>query len=231
MNKKILIVAVVILVLGGIGAGFYFWQLKDKKIISQQNSINLDDPNQVFNIAAPADFDANKKQRLEEKIAAAKDLYQNKKDDTWTWIVIGNMYEFVHDYDRAILAYERTLSINSSEMISLTNLGYIYEHQKNDYRKAEEYYRKAVTIYAQIVDNYLNLARLYEYKMSRLDDAEKVYLDGLKNTENNAELMVNLINFYQRQKRTNKAAEYAGQLLKLYPANQLYQNDFGALIK
>lgn len=219
-----------ILILGGIGVGYHFWSLKDKKIATQQNSVNLDDPNQVFNVVAPADFDENKKQRLEEKIAAAKDLYANKRNDTWTWVVIGNMYEFAHDYDRAILAYEKTLSINSSEMISLSNLGYIYEHQKSDFQKAEEYYKKVVAIYSQIVDNYLNLAKLYEFRMNQPDEAEKVYLLGLENTNNNSDLLVATIYFYQRMNKTDKIAEYAGKLLELYPKNELYQNDFGPLI-
>ena len=81
------------------------------------------------------------------------------------------------------------------------------------------------------VDNYFNLARLYEYRMSRVDDAEKVYVDGLKNTENNTELLVNLINFYQRHGKSVQAGEYAKLLLEANPDNELYKKDFSGLIK
>ncbi len=225
MNKKFLLVVFIILILTVVGVYFF------RKTTAGRNKINLDDPNQVFNITAPSDFDEYKKQRLEEKITAAKDLYAAKKDDTWTWIVIGNMYEFARDFDRAILAYEKTASLNQSEYISITNLAYIYENEKNDYAKAEEYYKKVVELNGANPIQHINLARLYEFKMNKLDEAEKVYMNGLEMTNNNPDLLVAAIRFYQRADNAEKISEYVGKLLQLYPDNPTYQQDFASLLK
>ena len=90
------------------------------------------------------------------------------------------MYEFAHDYDRAIGAYEKGANLNSAEYISRMNLAYLYENQKKDYVKAEEYYKKVIELNGTNPEQYINLARLYEFKTSQPAEAEKVYLNGLE---------------------------------------------------
>lgn len=210
-------------------AAIVTWLLLTNK--SGSPKISLENPDQLFNVIAPDDFDANRLERLGEKIAAAKTLYADKPGDTWTWITIGNMYEFVHDYDRAIGAYEKAANLNEAEYISRMNLAYIYQNQKKDYVKAEGYYKKVVELNSANPENYLNLAQLYEFKMNQPDEAEKVYLAGLEKVRGSSDLLVAIISFYQRADNMEKAAEYARQLLKLYPDNELYKKDFGALAK
>lgn len=237
MKKKFILVLVAVNLL--IIAGLVYWQVGKNqgsilgmfKIGQKTTTINWDNPDEVFNIRIPDDFDANKSERLGEKIIAAKDLYATKKDETWTWIVIGNMYQFALDFDRAIGAYEKSTSLNEGEYISRTNLAYIYENEKKDYAKAEEYYKKVVELNGANPFQHINLARLYEFKMNKTEDAEKVYLAGLEITSNNPDLLVAVIRFYQRANKADKVAEYAGQLLKLYPDNELYKNDFGSLVE
>lgn len=221
MRKKFIFVVILL-----IAVGLVYWQLS-----KNQGSINWDNPDEVFNIKTPDDFDANKSERLGEKIIAAKDLYATKKDETWTWIVIGNMYQFALDFDRAIGAYEKSASLSEFEYISRTNLAYIYENEKKDYAKAEEYYKKVAELNGTNPVQHINLARLYEFKMNKIEDAEKVYLAGLELTSNNPDLLVAVIRFYQRADKADKVAEYASQLLKLYPDNELYKNDFGLLVE
>ncbi len=225
MSRKNLLILSVIIILAVIGV--VFWQV-NKKI---EGRINWDNTEEVFNIKIPSDFDSNKSERLEGKITNAKNLYNTKKDETWTWITIGNMYEFAHDYDRAIGAYQKAASLNDAEYISRMNLAYLYENQKKDYANAEEYYKKVIEIDPNNSDQYINLARLYEFKVNKPDEAEKMYLTGLEKTSNNPDLMVATIRFFERQNNAEKVKEYVGLLLKLYPDNDAYKNDFGALIK
>lgn len=240
MARKNILYSLLVVVL--VIAGTAYWQVNKRDVAilegikidsskTTQKAIDWDNMDQVFSIKAPDDFDAAKLGRLEEKITNAKNLYQIKKSETWTWVTIGNMYEFVRDYDRAIGAYEKVATINNLEYISQMNLAYIYENQKKDYTKAEGYYKKVIELNGTNPEQYINLARLYEFKMNRNDEAEKVYLDGLNKTSNNPDLFVPLIRFYERNKNTEKMNEYAEKLLKLYPDNEAYKNDFGALIK
>lgn len=215
--------AIIILVVFGI----VFWQVNKEN----EGGLALDNQEQIFNVKAPADFDLARLEKLEEKITSAKNLYNTKKDETWTWITIGNMYEFAHDYDRAIGAYEKAASMNDAEYISRMNLAYLFENQKKDYAKAEEYYKKVVELNGGNPDQYINLARLYEFKMNKSDEAEKIYTTGLEKTSNNPDLLVATIRFYQRQNNAEKISEYAGLLLKLFPDNEAYKSDFSALVK
>ena len=103
------------------GTFFYFLLFKDKtkKDIA---GIGWDNPEEVFNIQIPAGFNEYQIQRAEGKKTEARKLYNTKKEDTWTWIVIGNMYKFVEDYDRAIELKEDYADAYYSRGISRINL-------------------------------------------------------------------------------------------------------------
>lgn len=202
-----------------------------KTLVQGKKTFNLDNPDEVFTITIPDTFDDARKERLGEKINESRQLYTTKKNDTWTWITIGSMYEFVHEYDRALAAYERAASLNPGEYISRTNIAYIYENNKIDYAKAEEYYKKVLEISPNNPDSYVNLARLYEFKMSKPEEAEKIYLAGLAKTNNYSDVLVMTIRFYQNQNNTAKVSEYSKLLLKLYPDNEAYKRDFGDFAK
>ena len=225
MSRKNLLISAIVIIVAVIGV--IYWQANKKNV----EKMGLENSDQIFDIKAPADFDSARLERLEEKITNAKNLYNTKKDETWTWITIGNMYEFAHDYDRAIGAYQKSASLNESEYISRMNLAYLYENQKKDYVKAEEFYKKVVELNSGNPEQHINLARLYEFKMSKQDDAEKIYTTGLEKTSNNPDMLVATIRFFERQNHPEKVKEYAGLLLKLYPDNGAYKNDFGALVK
>jgi tetratricopeptide (TPR) repeat protein len=219
--------------------GWYWWAQSQgvsmfeaiKIIVQEKKTINLDNPDEIFTITIPDNFDDARKERLSEKISQSRVLYDTKKDDTWTWITIGSMYEFVHDYDRALAAYERAASLNPGEFISRTDIAYIYENNKINYPKAEEYYKKVLEISPNNPDSYINLARLYEFKMNKPEEAEKIYLAGLEKTNNYSDLLVMTIRFYQNRANAGKVSEYSKLLLMLYPDNPVYIQDFGAFVK
>ncbi|MBI4427403.1 MAG: tetratricopeptide repeat protein [Candidatus Magasanikbacteria bacterium] len=198
---------------------------------SDNMNVSLENQEQLFNVVAPADFDDAKKERLAGKLAEAKDLYGKDKNNNWTWVVIGNMYEFIRDYDRAIPAYEKAIEFNKSTISAVLSLADIYERQKKNYSLAAEYYQKAITIDYTKPDVYISLAKLYEFRLNQLDKSEGVYLQGLQNLEDDPDLLVGLITFYQRINDTTKAGEYTKKLLARYPDNTSFQKDFGGLIK
>lgn len=231
-KKKIIIggVLVVVLILGG----GYWWTLSQdislsdigRKITGKEKVLPIDDPSQLFLVVPPEHFNDVQKERLGDKINLSRTLYDTKKEETWTWITIGNMYEFAEDYDRAISAYAHVEELNPLEYISQINIAYIYENYKKDYKKAEEYYKKVLEMNPNSPDNYSNLARLYDLKMDRAEDAERVYLEGLTKTKNYPDLLVMLIRFYQKHANAEKVAEYSKLLLRLHPDNEVYRRDF-----
>lgn len=225
MSKKyILIFLIIILVVAG---GVYLWGQQR----STGGGINWNDPATVFNVEAPASFNDYQKDRLAEKITEAKTLYETKKDDTWTWIVIANMYKFVEDYDRAIGAYEKVLSIQPMEVISIGNLAHIYEKYKPDYEKAEYYYQRLLEISSSVPGYHIDYAKFCDNKLGNQDKAEAAYLDGLQKTDNNPDMLVATIRFYQNRNNTEKISEYSKLLLKLYTDNEVYKQEFGEFAK
>lgn len=238
MNKKRILIVIIGIVIALAGGG-YWWgrnqglSITDtvRVIVGKEKSFDVNDPGSLFEVAVPEDMNDAEKQRLGDKINLSKTLYDTKKDETWTWITIGNMYEFAEDYDRAIAAYTHASDLNASEYISRMNIAYIYENYKEEYTKAEEYYKKVIEINPNNPDNFINLARLYEFKMQKRAEAEEVYIDGLTKTKNNSDLIVTLIRFYQRQNNSAKVTEYSKLLLSLYPDNDTYRQEFADFVK
>jgi len=228
--KKNIVILIIIAILIGLGGYFLFQNVYKRSMVDSDNIIDWDNTEEIFNIDIPSDFDDTKMERLEEKIATAKQALDTDRENTWTWIVVGNMYEFVQDYDRAIAAYEQALSLQEMEVISLSNLAYIYEKYKPDFDKAEYYYKRLLESNPNIPVNYLNFAQFYDFRINDKQKAEQTYLDGLDNTENNPDVLVAIIRFYERENRLDEAKKYANLLLELYPDEPQYEVDFGYLI-
>ena len=194
--------------------------------IKKENNI-LNNSESIFSITIPEDFDEYKIERLENKIVEARKAYEENKDDNWTWIMIGDIYKFVKDYDRAILAYEKSLELQPKDIVSTLNLATIYEKYSIDYDKAEKYYNNAIQILPQSPDVYKRLAKFYWLKMNRIDDAEIIFLEGLDKTNNHSDSLTEIISFYKKTDQLEKERLYIDKLLELYPDNELFQQEYG----
>ncbi|MDO8499703.1 MAG: hypothetical protein Q7S66_03510 [bacterium] len=231
-KKSIYIIITVVVAFAALGGAWYYSQPRSNTdAIVKTANWDVNNADKIFSLQAPDDFDTFKLGILEEKKAAARNLYDTKKDDTWTWISIGNMYEYAHDYDRAILTYQYAASLNPGEYISRMNLAYIFENEKKDFATAEKYYKEVINLNYANPENYTNLARLYEFKIKNLAEAEKTYADGLVKSGNYPDLLVATIRFYQRQNNAAKVGETARLLLQLNPDNATYQEEFGLFLK
>lgn len=208
-------------------AAFWWWS-KDNSL--NNNSVDKwTDINYVFDIEIPQDFDKYQVERLNGKIEEAKIAYQEKPDDNWTWVMLGNIYEFVGDYDRALEVYYKALSITPDDITSILNIATISEEQFNDYGEAEKYYSKAIAVFPQMPDLYNRLAMLYWHKIGNLENAEKTYLQSVDQSKGHPDALLAIIDFYRRTGQEDKARPYAQQLLDNYPDNDLYQEEFGYL--
>lgn len=222
-KKKLFYLALILI----IGVGVYFiWFNKPKGHLEF-----LDQAENIFNIDIPTSFDQAQKDRLLAKIEESKKAYNEKKDDNWTWVMIGNMYLYAQDYDRAILAFNRASKIEPKDITAILNLGNIYEDYKMNYQEAEKYYSQAIVVFPSHADLYDRLAKLYWLKMDRSKDAEMIYLQGLDKVDDKARIILDLIDFYGKTNQSDKQKDYIKKLLEAYPNNELYRRDFGNLIQ
>lgn len=228
-NKRKIYLIITMVTVAILCAGWWFFSGNIIKKTPVRD--NWSDSNYIFNIKIPPDFDQYKIERLDSKIATAKQAFAEKPGDNWTWVMIGNMYEFVRDYDRALVAYHKSLAIMPEDITATLNIATINEEQFNNYGEAEKYYSKAISIFPQIPDNYDRLAKLYWRKMDRIEDTEAIYLQGLEQTKRHVDILLDLLDFYERTNQAEKMKPYAIELLRDYSDNQLYQDKFGYLIK
>lgn len=222
--KIYLLLALFLLIIGAI---FVWWRQGQ----SNQPVADWNNPDYVFNIDIPADFDEYKIARLQKKIDEARQAYTEEKENNYTWDIIGNMYEFVRDYERALVAYHKSFDKEPKDVIAILNIATIHEEYVIDYQEAEKYYSQAIMIFPQQADVYNRLALLYWHKMNKFEEAETTYLQGIEQTGNKPELIINLIRFYENTGQIDKQTAMAKKLLELYPDNEVYQNEFGSLIK
>jgi tetratricopeptide (TPR) repeat protein len=227
LKKGIKIDLLFALILVLIGIAFFWWRQNNPIA----KTMDWGNPDYVFDIQIPADFDQNKIDRLQGKITEARKAYDERVDDNYTWDIIGNMYEFVRDYDRALVVYQKSLAKQPNDVIAILNIATIYEEQKKDYKEAEKYYSQAIVLFPEMPDVYERLANLYWHKMNKLQEAETTYIQGIDQTVGKPELIVSLINFYEKTEQLEKQKASAKKLLELYPDNEVYQRDFGNLVK
>lgn len=227
MNRnKAIIVLIVILVLVAAG-GIYFLSVRDKN--DTKVGGNWDDPEYVFDIKIPEDFDEGKLERVNMKMDEARALFENRHEDSWAWITLGNLYEFVYDDDRAAVAYEKALDVSPYSITAVLNLASLYERHE-DFGQAEYYYKRAIEVNSSSPDPYDRLAKFYYQKLKDNEKAEQVYLEGLQNIPDHPDLLVNIIRFYERTNNRERQVFYAKRLLELYPDNEAYKSDFGPLV-
>ncbi len=225
-NKIIIFSAVFLFILAiGIIGGYFIFFKKSEPTLDYNNEIL------VFTVNKQGDFDQDRLNRLEEKRLQALELYRKDKNDNWTWITIGNYYEYGRDYEKAVLAYKRVLELNSGDIMALSNLAHIYEKQFADYETAKSYYEQLIVSVSSVYEYYIDLANLYEYRMKKPTKAAEIYLEGLKNIPNHPNLLIGLIRYYVRQNDLPEAKKYAEILFKEYPNNELYKRDFGKLLE
>jgi len=103
--------------------------------------------------------------------------------------------------------------------------------KSKDYKEAEKYYSQAIVLFPQMPDVHERLAGLYWHKMNKLSEVETTYIQGIEQTTGKPELMLSLINFYEKTGQIEKQKAIAKKLLELYPDNEVYKKEFGNLIK
>ena len=167
---------------------------------------------------------------IEKNIDQTKTQFESYPDMWETWVAIGNMYLQLEDYDLAIAAYTISVDIQPSNFIAIRNIAQVYETNLNDFISAEKYYRKAISANILLVQNYIDLGRMLHRKMEQPDDAEAVFREGLVHTSNSPDMLLQLIELYERTENEDAAQEAATMLLDRFPTDQ-YKKAYSKYLK
>ncbi|MDP2684223.1 MAG: tetratricopeptide repeat protein [bacterium] len=214
-NNKILVYLIIVILIGGVG---YYIYNKEVKISEKSNqNIENEQKDPFADLVIPVDIDEATKTVMQTHIDNTKEMY-NEKPDIWeTWIAIGNLKAMLGDYEGAIDAYRESISLQSNNILGYRNIAEVYKNNLHDYEKAIEYYRLAIELAPGDPEIYIALALIEEYQLKDLVSAEETYLNGLRATGNNFEILNRVLYFYKNNNNPEKANEIQNKINKLYP--------------
>lgn len=139
--------------------------------------------------------------------------------------ILGQAYARQKDYENAIKAYEKVLSISADDIDAIISVGEIYQLQK-DYTKAIDAYLKALNsepeqlfLYPLLADAYVNVNKRQE--ALKLVD-QLIDLARSKNKSDSAYLNATLGDIYLIVKDYDKAIEYYTKTMQLDPRSEGY---------
>jgi len=131
------------------------------------------------------------------------------------YFMLGNMNFLQKKYDKAILYFEKCISLNTESAGSYSLLAAIAIVQ-DDLPRAEENVRKALEINPRLANIHYNLAQIAE-KRGRLDEAEKEYLNELEISPKHFKSMYNLSRLYRTEGREAQELDYLNRCLEADP--------------
>ncbi len=82
----------------------------------------------------------------QKSISEWQEYLKHKPDSDEAYFYIGASYQDQKQLDRAILNFEKCLSINPRNALAHLNLGILYEYHRNDFKQAEEHLQRAMDL-------------------------------------------------------------------------------------
>lgn len=205
------------------------WQGWDYFRSRSDNTTKQEDMVDPFtSITIPEDTDAATRAVLEQKIQVTKTLYTEAPLAGDSWVAIGNLHRVFHNPQEAIDAYEKALEYQPENKLAHRNIADTYDVDLQDYETAATYYRLAIDRVGPMAPElYIALGFLYMKRLDRPDEAEKIYLQGLRDTgDTDKEILLPLIDLYKKTGNTAKYVEYVRHLRASYPDVKAFQTMF-----
>jgi tetratricopeptide (TPR) repeat protein len=123
--------------------------------------------------------------------------------DYMSYFYIGSIYENTEDFDNAIAAYKKSISINPHYAQALNNLGYCYK-EKQYYTYAIDYYKKAIAEMPENEGFHYNIGNVYMQK-DDLENASGSYRKAVELNPSFAKPHYNLGRIYANKEMYKEA--------------------------
>lgn len=132
----------------------------------------------------------------------------------WAAFRLGTLYSQQQDWVRATAAFREGLKYDPRNLSARQNLGAAYNAQ-GDIQSAIHTYEEALTQGYHSPFIFIQLAQLY-WENLQLDKVEPILKDGLLQFANDADITLQLAQFYEFQQRTDEARQIYLNLLKAH---------------
>ncbi|MRX27395.1 tetratricopeptide repeat protein [Kangiella sp. HZ709] len=152
-------------------------------------------PTDTFAYLLKAEFLRFNTDSYEESIANLKKVIELDPSQHALWDAIGDIYNSVGQYDKALDAYEKYSIKNSSNPIAYKNLGDLYKKTGN-YDSVISNYQSALGLEPNNQAVLSNLADAYS-RIGRFRDAEATFKKAIQNSNTSASIVNNKIRLSQ----------------------------------
>ncbi|MBU4360411.1 tetratricopeptide repeat protein [Patescibacteria group bacterium] len=236
--KNIILVIILIFIIAGISAYFFYFE---------QNKNNPDSPGILINAQDLLEFN-NYNDELSPELVdkylkqflAAKDMIINSQNsqteiDPSYWLTIARMKKYINDFQGAEQIYLYLISVDTNNYIPQGNLADLYANYLHNYKKASEHFwlamEKSQPSAQVVIAYYRNLADIYADKLiNQKQEFEKRAEQDLKEKYfGSVDFLTMLAKYYKDINNKEKAINYLEQALVLDPTSQTIKDEIEVL--
>ncbi|GEM_PF-971633 len=166
----------------------------------------------------PVQIDEAAKQQVNQRIAKNLAMLKLFPNDYNVYLDLGNLARQLGQASQAISYYEQAWAAVPTNATPWLNIGNLYI-ELGDYQMAEKSFLKGQAINPGYYFTYFNLAKLYkDFLKTKAEQVRVIYLEGLKNTDNDYQLLQPFTDYLVETKNYSEALEYLKVLFIKVPA-------------
>jgi len=160
------------------------------------------------------------RQELQDRVNKNLEMLQLFPKNYEVFVDLGNIERELGNASKAIEYFTKAWEIIPTNSTPWLNIGNIYI-RLGLYEKAEEAFLKAINTNGGYYLTYYNLAKLYNnFLTTKSGEVRGVYLEGLKNTNNDYQLLHYFTEYLIETKNYTEALQYLQVLLNVIPAQE-----------
>jgi tetratricopeptide (TPR) repeat protein len=161
-----------------------------------------------------------KRQELEDRRSKNFEMLKLFSKNYEVYLDLGNIERELGNASKAIEYFTKAWEIIPANSTPWLNIGNVYI-MLGFYNKAEEAFLKAIEVNRSYWFTYYNLAQLYQdYLKDKSDQIRAIYLEGLKNTNNDYQLLYHFSEYLKATKNYSEALQYLNVLKDVIPAGE-----------
>ncbi len=159
---------------------------------------------------------AQKLEMIEETIVFYQNVVKIDPKNVVSMYNLGLLYAKIGKFDEAIQQLEPILQYDENHFATITKLGDMYFHGKNDFVSAAEYYQRAFDLQSDDCQTGLKLASVLS-KNESYEDATHIIFTLLKDNNEDPDLWLNYAVLLVKQVKFDEALEAYNKALNIAP--------------
>ena len=162
-----------------------------------------------------------------EKLALA--ITKKFPNHSFSWKVLGSIYEKTERKSKALIAKQKAIAINPKDAEAYCNLGNTFQDLAR-LNEAEESFREAIKLKPDFAEAFNNLGNVLQ-SLSKYEEAEDIYFKAINLNPDFIDAYFNLANNFEKLKKFEEAIIYYRQVIKMKPNFAEPYNNLGNILR